>query len=166
MLPKVLAVFFAISLLFETGFLYAVVDHESNSIQFGSFGSNYDTLTYNLQEETGAQWIQQAKSSNGIFSDVIRYPLIGQFGWGGGTAGREHVGENLSYFSIDENHALVSIPDGSEIFLGTYNLMFNEVAVRGLGNVFEEEHLHVALNPLVENRSKIYDNGGANIYYS
>jgi hypothetical protein len=85
---------------------------------------------------------------------------------GRGTAGREHVGENLSYFSIDENHALVSIPDGSEIFLGTYNLMFNEVAVRGLGNVFEEGHLHVALNPLVENRSKIYDNGGANIYYS
>jgi uncharacterized membrane protein len=163
MLPKVLAVFFAIFLLFETGFLYEVVDHQSTSIPFGSTS---DSFTYNIQEETGAQWIQQVKSPNNyIFSDVVRYGMIGQFGWGGGVASQA-VGEPLGYFLIDTHGVLTSLPNGSAIFLGTYNLMHNEVAVRGYGNSFGIGFQYVALNPLVDNRSRIYDDGGANIYYS
>jgi uncharacterized membrane protein len=161
MLPKVLAVFFAITLLFQTGFLYDVVQHQSSSI---AFGSTLDSFTYNVQEETGAQWIQRVTSPpDYIFSDLVRYGLIGQYGWG--VASRGTNGANFSYFSIDTLGVLNPIPQNATIFLGTYNLMHNTVAVRGQLNTFESTGFpYVALNPLVDNRSRIYDNGGANVY--
>jgi uncharacterized membrane protein len=162
---KTLAVFFAVFLLFNTGFMWEVLYHQSWTV---SFPSNSDSWVFNSREISAAQWLQAQRADTYFFGDVVRYNLIAAFGYGNVLYGQA-VGEPLRSFSDHTNWTVNSavivdialIPQNSYIFLGSYNILNNQVAVRYYGVVI----YYVPSDSVINSRSKIFDDGGARVYY-
>ncbi len=162
-LPRIFAVFLVVFLLFETGFVYQVVDHQSWSI---AFGSTYEPLTHNSAEEAGAQWIQRVRTTGYLFGDLAIGSMVGQFGSGTEALGQP-AGAPSKSFSVGTGNRVSNsfyvdisrIPADSTIVLGTYNIVRNEISVKTRGS-----SQYVTSNLVIDNRSRIFDGGGIQIY--
>jgi len=75
---KVLSVFFAIFLLFNSGWVYEVAKDNPTSI---SLNNTINFPRFNDQEVLSAKWLYTVKSSNPIHADGYRWLLLGSFNW-------------------------------------------------------------------------------------
>ena len=143
---KVLSVFLVIFLLFNTGFVYEVTKDNPASI---SLNSTIDYPRFNEQEVVGAKWLNDVKSSDSIYADGYRWLLVGSLNWEQARGLPKNVDR---------------IPDGSYLYLGSYNIINKSVLLR-----YKEKAItiteYIDSSDIIDNRNKIYENGGAQVYH-
>lgn len=144
---KILSVFLSILLLFNSQFVFVVVKDRTTSI---SLNSRYDSVRFNDREVFAANWWYRTKVDQVVYADRYRSFLLGRFEW-----------EQARPITMDAG----KIPENSYLYLGTINIIEEKrvyINYLGLSRVIE----YTSLDNLTQNRSKIYDNGGAQIYGS
>ena len=144
---KVLSVFLAIFLLFNTGFVYEVAKDNPGSI---SLNSTIDYPRFNDQEVLGARWICNVKSDNSIYADEYRRLLISSFAWG----------QVITLtFDIDK------IQDGSYIYFGSLTIEKKEILLVDWKSARRLTKEYINSSQIVDGRNQIYNSGGAEVYY-
>ena len=148
---KILSVYFVIFLLYQTGFVFYVTEGQSTSISLNSTAEGY---CFNDQEVSGAMWLNGVKGSSPVYADeprwLILYTRLGP--------------EQLNMFTVNN---INRTRENSYIYFGTRNAVERDVALRhetgvepGVSSVFE----YINSEYIVDSRSKIYTNGGCEIY--
>jgi len=114
---RALSTFFAIFLLFNSGWVYEVAkDHPPPLLN-----NTIDYPRFNHQEVSGAEWITNVKGSDPIYADGYRWLLLGGLEWG--------QARNLPK------------------------------------DIRKVKTKYIKLTDVIGKRSKIYDNGGAQVYH-
>jgi len=143
---KVLSVFFAILLLFNTGWVYEITKDHPTSF---SLNTTIDAPCFNEKEVLGATWLAEVKSDKQIYADSHRWQLLASFEWG-----------QVRPFPVKVDR----IPKKSYVYFGSLNVEKGMVRLRlRLGVATMEKYID--LYKIVDDRSKIYDNGGAQVYH-
>jgi uncharacterized membrane protein len=135
---KVLSVYFIIFFLYQTGFLFQIVNGTSGSI---SLDNAYDSPRFNDQEVLGAKWLTEVKSIPPIYADDYRLLLLISFEW-------------TQVKSIPFNVNLMA--KDSYLYFGTLNTLKDKLITR---------NKYVNSKNMVYNKNKIYTNGGTQVYY-
>lgn len=145
---KILSLFVVVFLLINSGWLNVVV--KENPLPYRAFAmdNSIDFPLFNEREMFGVRWLLTSRVNYPIYADGWRVGLIYQFALGDGR-------------SLSENARLTS-PD-SYIFLGTWNIMKSEILIIGFFGV-NPVYNYTNLKDYISNRSKVYDNGGAQIW--
>ena len=139
---KLIAIFLAVSLIFNSGVVYEVFHDKPTSM---SLHSTMDGPKFNDMELTGAEWLNNHKLDIIVYSDVYRSLLLNGF----------FINTHTSL----ENGTDVVQP--SYIFLGTYNVVNHQIAAPAKGSS-PVAYLNDSNYTSFYNRS--YDNGGSQIY--
>lgn len=139
------AIFFGLFFLFNSGFV-GEFTKEQTSI---SLSSNLDWPKYNLQEFTTANWLNNVRNKSiFMYGDTYRWVLLGGFDW-------------ERSIEIKKNKKLFT--KKSYIFLGTKNV---ESGLMLVGGGRYSNGKDVEWQDIITNKHKVYDNAGAQIYYS
>jgi uncharacterized membrane protein len=156
-----------ISFLLDSGTLYQVIEHDSKHL---ALDPTIDWPSFNTQEMAGANWWYAVKDNGSlIYGDTFNALLLMRmdgtfFGWGLIT-GEGHVrllvasgGSNYPQddFAININ----ATERNANVFLGTKNIEENGQAVSGASG-----YNYMNQSDALLGRSKVYDNGGAQIYF-
>ena len=154
---KILSVFFAISLLYNTGVVYEVAEGHSGSI---SLNSTIDRACFNDQEALMTEWLQNKRDvDTKIYSDRPRGILLL------GIFGKRYV------FKGDEEVGIITrIPNNVYIFLGRENVKNKKMWLRRpdvkVNAVIDlQNSTFYKFNNTLLNMSRIYNNGDAQVYY-
>jgi uncharacterized membrane protein len=134
---KLISIFLAISLIFNSGAIYEVFHDKPTSM---SLSSTMDGPKFNNMEIAGAGWLNDNKLNFYVYSDLYRGLLLNGF----------FINDRTSLV----NNTNVSQP--SYIYLGTYNIMYNQIAIAAKGSS------PVAyFNGNYSYANKIFDDGGS-----
>ena len=144
---KALSVYFVIFMLYQTGFVYGVAEGHFCSI---SLNSTMDYPRFNDQEVLGAEWLYGVKSNNPIYADEYRRLLVGSFEWGQ---------VRTLTFDVDQ------IQDDSYIYFGSLSIEKKEIMVVDVKSARRITREYINSSQIVDDRNKIYNNGGAQVYY-
>ncbi len=138
---KLLAVFLAVSLIFNSGVAYELFgDHPSSMV----LHSSMDGPKFNDLEVTGAQWIAQNRVNDNVYADSYRFLLINGF------------------VPYDKSKPVSYLPNGGAyMFLGTYNLLTGEFGIPAQGS---STLYYYSTENLTNVASSIYDDGGSKIF--
>ena len=144
---KAFSIFLAIFLLFTTGFVYAVVSPSVSTAV--PLTPTFDSPRFNDLEVAGAAWLSNEKNnSTPVYADDFREPLLWSI-----------VGTNVSSFPGN-----YSLPPGAYAYLGSLNVQQGKLATvtytTGQGT-----SAHISASVVTSGRSRLYDNGGAQVYY-
>ena len=145
---KILSVFFAIFLLFNSGFVHELAK-DPLSI---ALNNTVDYPCFNKQEVLGAKWVNDVKDDNHVYIDSHNSFVF---------AADFNDYKSINIRSIPNNIDVISTD--SYIYLGTRNIVNNEIRI----NPKERWSLiksYIDSTNITINRNKIYDNGGAVIY--
>ncbi len=143
---KLLSVFLALFLLFNSGFIFEVVKDKPSSI---SLDKNMDCPIFNDKEVHAAKWLVNV--TDPIYADIVGRLVLREFVFG-------RVG---IYFGETKE-----LPSEAYIYLRSLNL-------KGFMNEFCQEkrnYLRIELsnstfyNNVINKKNRIYDNGGSEIY--
>ena len=161
---KVLSVFFVIFLLFNSGLVYTVAKDHPGSISISQeeikkYGDTEDKVMFYHnyiidQDFFGAKWFSKnAIDNRKIYSDVVTVNFLISYG---GTGFKEHY--LLSNTTKD-------IKTGAYLFMGYANVIYGKC----VSATFEKSKPSFIYNiteieGLIKKNSKIYSNGGCNIY--
>ena len=149
---KILSVHFVIFLLYQTGFVSYVAEGQSNSISLDSTAKGY---CYNDQEVLGAKWLTCAKGSSHVYADKARWIFLCSRLGGKGEGGP-------IMFTVGN---INQIQEDSYIYFGTRNAVEHNVTVMRFGpEVGYSIYEYINSEYVVDGRSKIYANGGSEIY--
>jgi uncharacterized membrane protein len=148
---RMLSIFFAIFLLFNTGWIYEVMGDSPTSY---ALNNTVDFPMFNEQDVAGRDWLHQVndiKPNNGyIYADFYRWLLFLN------CFGREYI-QNLPK-NVNE------ISGNSYLYFSTYNTLNNQVLTIhriGVNNILD----YVSLNTYCSSKNLIYTNGNTKIYY-
>ena len=150
--PAVFAVFVVVLFMFNNGLIYTIANDNPQSI---ALSKDIAYPVFNRQEVVGGLWLANAEGIITVnktplfFADANYYQLFVHFGF------QETRLVNYSNYS--------RAPGTFYVFLGTYNLNHGVVTVL----ITEKAILSwvpMPFGPMIQNRSKIYDNGGTNVY--
>jgi uncharacterized membrane protein len=150
---KIAAAFFVVLFLFNTGFIYEVAQQESTSF---ILNGNIDAARFNEMEIAAGQWLGHVRgSSNGvalsIFADAHRQELLKSF-----------LNSDVQY--LRKPPATTSL--NGYVYLGTYNLKTGQIAQIQEQTLLQGTAISYAdLGTTNAIRSKIFDDGGAAVYY-
>ncbi len=148
---KLVAVLFVIMLLFGTGLVYEVTRQDPTSF---FLNDAIDAPRFNARDVAGAQWLYAVKASaRPVYADVYR---------------------GLLWTSLDSNHSLVHLPRyaphtplAGYVYLGTFNLLTGtsaqQVNARSLLSGTQIDHSSLA--GIADGRNRVFDDGGAVVYY-
>jgi len=144
---KFMSIFFAIFLLFTSGFIYEVAKDNPCSI---SLDKTVDYPRFNDKEVYAAKWLVDIRDSYPIYADDFGRLLI-----------RGFIFYRVRTFSAETEE----LPSGAYVYLRSLNL-------KGFIHEFHEKtgHLNVELpnsifyNNVITRKNRIYDNGGSEIY--
>lgn len=147
---KVLSVFFAIFLLFNTGWIYEIVGDSPTSF---SLNNTLDYPMFNDRDVAGKEWLYQVsrieENKGYIYADSYRWLLLLS------CLGRNNLGTFPESFD--------QIPENSYIYISTYNTVKNEILIfRQMGTIGFSEYVN--FDSYLSSKNKIYNNGGAKIY--
>ncbi len=149
---KIVAAFFVALFLFNTGFVYEVTHQESTSF---ILTSNIDAARFNEKEVAAGQWLYQARGKNEsgkylpIYADAHRAALLRSF-------------INNGAYSLRQPPT--ATPLIGYVYLGTYNVETGQVAQMQTNTLLQGTS-YASLGTTSAIRSKVYDDGGAAIYY-
>jgi uncharacterized membrane protein len=154
---KLVAAFFVVLFFFSTGFVYEVTQQQSTSF---ILNNNVDAPRFDEQEVVGAQWLHDVRSSASvggpllpIYADVHRRVLFDSLDLD--NPARAFL--NLSYRA----------PSNAYVYLGTFNVKTGQLAEVRTTTVLQGMVINYAnLRNTTGGRSKIFDDGGAAVYYS
>lgn len=149
---KILSIFFAIFLLFNTGWIYEMMGDSPTSY---SLNNTMDCPKFNEQEVIGSHWFYQVypfekfKTSH-IYADYFRFLLL-----------RASFGYIPTVLPTEPDN----VADNSYIYYSTFNIVNNEVVlpVKSGENIIRN---YFSSDEFIVMKDKIYDNGGARIYNS
>ena len=144
---KVLSMLFAILLLFNSGFIYEVAKDNPMSI---ALNTTIDYPRFNHQEVLGAEWLYDVKNSNKIYADGYRSLLINSFERG-----------QVRGIPVD----IDKIQEDLYIYFGSLNIKKKEVIVADVKSARRITMEYINSSQIVDDRNKIYNNGGAQVYY-
>jgi uncharacterized membrane protein len=137
---KLLSIYFAIFLLYQSGIVFELTEDSSTSI---SLNSTMDYPKFNDREVSGATWLNNVRDNKATFSDQFRRILLGSFDW--------------------DQAKNISSETASYVYLGTFNIMTGSI----IEYYYIKSNLktyYVRYSSLIEDRDLIYSNGGASIY--
>jgi uncharacterized membrane protein len=143
-LLKAFAVFLAIFLLFNTGFVAEILQQPSAAVPLNA---TMDAPRFNDREVYGASWLSNEKTSEPAYADVYRSLLL----------------ETMFFPSVNGLPLNGTLAAGSYVYLGTLNVMVNEFTTVTFGSVSTTNYVNI--QNFTAGRSRIYDNGGSEIYY-
>lgn len=151
-----IAILFVIMMLFSTGLVYEVSRQDPTSF---FLNDAIDAARFSEQEVVAAQWLASARSSptdtknaSPVYADVYR---------------------GLLWTSVDSDRSLTNLPymtfktphDGY-IYLGTFNLLTGTKAQTNARSFLNGTLVfHSSTAGVADNRYRIFDDGGAVIYY-
>ena len=154
---KVLSVFFAIFLLFNTGLVYEIAKDNPTSISLNNT-IKHPRFHFNDQEACGARWLANTakKESNiyaGDFGRFILYDFVHD------TTKVRVFGNETKWISHD-----------SYIFMGLLNVRDDEVVIlnrgaKGIFRTYSKLSNSTFYNEIIIHVNKIYDGGDAQTYY-
>ncbi len=157
-----LGVFLAVFLLFNSGFVYEALQDNPNSIALSNLA---DYPKYNDREYTAAGFLRAnavLDSNNRVMTDDFRGLLLRLFGvsWDAFYAFPvlEPVDLGGEYYVQEPIDT-----EGDYIFIGTYNIQYEKVSV----TVYHKAYRNLVSfgsSGFLRDRSKIYDNGGAQTF--
>ena len=139
---KLMALFLAISLMFNSGVVYELLNDKPSSMVLHS---SMDGPKFNNLEVAGAQWITKYRVGDEVHADSYRFLLLN------GLIPYAKAKGSLYYPN-----------SGSYMFLGTYNLLTGEFGIPQSGSTSSLKYY--SLNNLTSNGTSIYDNGGSEIF--
>ena len=148
---RAISIFFVFFLFFNSGFFDEIAPGESSSIALDStkHEGTTDSELFNDRALSGAQWLYDMHD-NPIYVDGNQYNLWRGFG-------------DAQINSLPENTS--GIRDDSYIYLGTYNIMKKQIQIKHREKAFKYDKYIDCLN-IIQNTSKIFANGGAEVYYT
>ena len=150
---KIISIFLIIFMFFDTGLIYTIIDQsQCTSI---ALNPNNDFPKFNEREVAAGNWITtNIYRNNSILADKYRASVL-----------------NSMLPSVIEIPGQVSALETcsecnrSYVFLGTWNIKKNQIlVVQMVGAIVVLNEDYVSTREILNNRSKIYDNGGAYIY--
>jgi len=150
---KIVAAFFILLFLFNTGFIYEVTQQESTSF---ILNRNIDAAYLNEREITAGQWLSQVRDGNRfgplpIYADAHRHALLKSF-------------LNNSVSQLRQPPAIT--PLIGYVYLGSYNMKTGQVAqVQNSTSLQGTAIGYASIGTTNAIRSKVFDDGGAVIYY-
>jgi uncharacterized membrane protein len=150
---KIVAAFFIVLFLFNTGFIYEVTQQESTSF---ILNRNIDAAVLNDREVAAAQWLSQVRAPGGskilpVYADAHRNELLKSF---------------LNSDVAELQQPPTKTPLIGYVFLGTYNVETGKVAQVQKQTIVQGTAIsYTDLGTTNAMRSKIFDNGGATVYY-
>ncbi|MGZ7209467.1 MAG: DUF2206 domain-containing protein, partial [Methanobacterium sp.] len=140
---KIIGIFLAIFLIFNSGLAYQLANDNPNSI---SFNTNLDTAIYSQEEVSGAMWINENTVNSTVYGDEFGELLLAQYIFNRSVLLHEFT-ENLDY--------------NSYIYLRKLN-------VQGQIKVFNSYYIDIKTTPLYLNLisriNRVYDSGDCQIY--
>ena len=154
---KVLSIFLAIFLLFNTGLVYEVAKDDPTSISLNTT-IKHPRFYFNEQEAYGAQWVANtAKKESDIYAGDFGRFILWDF-----VSNKDKV----RVF----NNETIWVPRNSYIFMGLLNVGDDEVVVvrrtaAGFFRDYPKLSNSTFYNEIVIHSDKIYDNMDAQVYY-
>lgn len=139
---KLMALFLAVSLLFNSGVVYELLNDKPSSMVLHN---SMDGPKFNSLEVTGAQWITQNRVNDEVHADSYRFLLLNGF---------------IPYAKAKSTFYYPNT--GSYMFLGTYNLLSGEFGIPQAGSSSSLQYY--SINNLTSTGSSIYNNGGSEIF--
>ena len=138
---KLIAIFLAVSLMFNSGVAYELFKDKPTSI---SLHSSMDGPKFNDMEIIGAQWLSTYKINATVYADNYRHLLLNGF--------------DLGASEIFTNNTKFKIP--FYMFLGTYNIKTDRYVVlaKGSGAAIYFDYDDTLL------RNRTYDNGAVQVF--
>jgi uncharacterized membrane protein len=149
---KLVAALFVVTLLFSTGLIYEVTQQDPTSF---FLNATIDAPMFNAREVAGAQWLYTVRGSNTpVYADVYRSLLLTSIDFN----------NSLESFPIYE-HANTTL--SGYVFLGTFNLLTGTRAQQSNAQSFLNGTViyHVNLPGFAETSNRVFDDGGAVVYY-
>ena len=150
---KLLAVFFVVFFLFDSGFVYQVTNSNPTSIPLNN---QIDYSIFNKQEIVSANWVaDHIAFRSPLFSDTYRQLLLS------GVTGSAQM-------FVAEEDLRVVLPMPTYVFLGSRSVEDGTVSI--VQQVPREQLVHFPIqnlslyDTLVES-NRVYDNGGSQVYY-
>ena len=144
---KAISIFFIIFLIFDTGLTNQILDpQQTTSI---ALNPSFDFPKFNQKEVTAGNWLSLTKYDYPVYADKNRASVLRSMIF--------PVLEIPYYFDLVQNQTY--------IFLGNWNTEKNQVLIYNMegSNIITDEKYVSPLN-ILQGRSRIYDNGGAEIY--
>lgn len=139
---KLMALFFAISLIFNSGVAYELLHDKPSSMVLHS---SMDGPKFNDLEVTGAQWITDYRVNDEVHADSYRFLLLNGF------------------IPYEKAKSTFYFPNtGSYMFLGSYNLLTGEFGIPQAGSSSSLQYY--SISNLTSVGTSIYDNGGSKIF--
>lgn len=141
---QVLSIFFIFFMLFNTGFISSVVNQ---NLQY-KISKDSDTPLFNDKEIVCAKWIFNVKDPSQLYGDEYRSLLLKGMDWNKASTLSIYTNLNKKFY----------------LFLGTVNIIEKRVLISHVigANLVKE---YIQVNQFCDDRSKIYSNGGAEIFY-
>lgn len=139
---KLMSAYFVVFFLFQAGLVFYVAEGHSSFI---SLNSTAEWYYYNDEEVLGAMWLKALKDNSYIYADEPRWLLLYS---------------RLGPERLNQIKANIQPRGGSYIYFGTRNVIEHEVAFRP----GQMEVGYIKLEEIIIDRSKIYNNGGSEIY--
>ncbi|NPV51543.1 MAG: DUF2206 domain-containing protein [Candidatus Methanofastidiosum sp.] len=144
---RVLSVYFVIFFFLQTGFVYQLVEGYSGSF---ALNNTKDYPVFNEKEILCANWSVRMTENRTIFADEYGELLLYSLRI-----------DNLRIFPYDT----IEIPGDSYLYFRTLNMkMGGVISFKFIGAGWKKRKI-VKLTELVDDKNKIYDNGGAQLYY-
>ena len=169
---QAVSIFIAVFLLFNTGFVYKVLNDSPTSVWLNNA---IDYPLYNAKEIQGASWLASALGnyqlrtgdqafilprSERVYADVFRFQTLGSVGLQ--VTQLPTSAQNLSGYSYVY---LGTFNIEHYVYLGTLNIEQGKILTRTIapGQAAPDQN-YVNIRTLTNNLSEIYDNGGSQIY--
>ena len=153
---KLVAALFVVTLLFSTGFVYEVTRQDQTSF---FLNNAIDAPLFNAREVAGAQWLYAVKGNDtgkavSVYTDVYRSLLLTSLDFN----------NSLESFPI---YARADTPLPGYVFLGTFNLLTGTRAQQSIAQSFLNGTViyHVNLPAIARTSNRVFDDGGAAVYY-
>ena len=143
---KVVTIYFILLLFFDTGLVYQVFDNEHpTSI---ALSTSYDFPKFNQYEMGAGNWLHDNSNNQTVYADKYRATVLGSF---------LSAEEIPTYFDL--------VNSQSYIFLGTVNLERGQILLQSMtGSNIVLQESYQSYKEILKSRSRIYDNGGSNVY--
>lgn len=153
---KLVAAFFVVLFLFSTGFVYEITHQGSTSFVLNS---DVDAALFNEREVIAGQWLTDVRGSAAggapllpIYADANRRALFDSF--------------DLYHPATEFPKLPYQTPPDAYVYIGTFNIEQGKVAQTGGNSLLSGTVInYVDLGNTTDARSKIFDDGGAVIYY-
>lgn len=153
---KILSLFFALFLLFNTGWIYEIAADTPTSI---SLNNTLDYPKFNDKDNAGKEWLYKEGYFEGnkgtIYADSFRIMLLANL-----------FSQNIDFPTVSIIPSSISnMNRRSYIYFSTYNIDKNKILIsqqKGVNTVID----YVNLDTYIHLKNQIYNNGGSQIYCS